>query len=325
VNEKRKQLLSILLKNKGKYVSGEEISQRLQISRTAIWKHVHELKKDGYQIEGLRKQGYRLLEASESLQPSSLTPFLQSTWLGHQIHLFEETASTQLEAHQLARLQAPSGTIVLAEQQTQGKGRLGRPWFSPKGSGIWMSMIIRPQIPLSHVPQLTLLTAVAVLKAVHKATGVKLGIKWPNDLLFEARKVAGILTEVNAEPDLVHYVIIGIGMNANQEEKDFTPDIQHIATSLRLAAGKKVSRKALILHILEEWESLYELWLEHGFTIIKTLWESHSVSLGRFVTARTVNGELAGFARGITDEGVLLLEDEQGQVHKIYSADIETP
>ncbi|WP_042685677.1 biotin--[acetyl-CoA-carboxylase] ligase [Caldalkalibacillus thermarum] len=323
MNEIRKQLLHELLKSRG-FVSGEELSQKLSVSRTAIWKHIEELRKEGYQIEAVRKQGYRLVAEPKSLSPSSIISHLQTTWLGQNLHYFEEVESTQTIAHRLAREGAPSGTVVLADHQQAGKGRLGRSWFSPKGTGLWMSLLIRPHIPLTSVPQLTLLTSVAVLRAVKQLVSIPLHIKWPNDVLCGQKKVAGILTELDAEADRVRYVIIGIGINVNQQEEEFPTELRTKATSLRIEAQKALSRKELAIAILQEWEKLYGLYEQSGFGPVKTLWEAHTCSLGQHIVARTPHGQVEGIARGITDEGVLLLEDGQGTMHKIYSADIET-
>ncbi|MDQ0337626.1 BirA family biotin operon repressor/biotin-[acetyl-CoA-carboxylase] ligase [Caldalkalibacillus uzonensis] len=323
MNEIRKQLLQALLASRG-FVSGEELSQQLSVSRTAIWKHIEELRKEGYQIEAVRKQGYRLVAEPNTLSPSVIASHLRTKWLGHDLHYFDEVESTQTIAHRLAREGAPAGTVVLADHQQAGKGRLGRTWFSPKGTGLWMSLVVRPHIPLTSVPQLTLLTAVAVLRAVKQTTSIALSIKWPNDLLYGGQKVAGILTELNAEADRVNYVVIGVGLNVNQEAEDFPPELSSKAISLKLAAQKPISRKDLVVAILQEWENVYNLYQQHGFGPVKTLWEAHTCSLGQRIVARTPHGQVEGVARGITDEGALLLEDGQGHVHRIYSADIET-
>lgn len=187
-----------------------------------------------------------------------------------------------------------------------------------------MSLILRPDIPLSATPQLTLLTSVAVLKGIYKACSIEAGIKWPNDLLIGKKKLAGILTELSAETDRINYVIIGIGINVNQSEFDYPEELRDIATSLRLEKGTAVQRNELIVHILKEWEDLYHIYLDHGFSPVKTLWEANAISIGQPIIARTLQGSFQGMAKGITEEGVLLLEDEAGTIHKIYSADIET-
>jgi BirA family transcriptional regulator, biotin operon repressor / biotin---[acetyl-CoA-carboxylase] ligase len=324
MNTNRKHLLKQLMLRKGTFVSGQQLSEQLQISRAAVWKHIDELKKEGFEIEAVRKQGYRLLKEPDRLSAAALHSHLATKVVGQQLRVLDAVGSTQQVAHQLAREGAPSGSVVIANHQTGGRGRLGRKWYSPPGTGIWMSIVIRPDMTLHKAPQLTLLTSVAVLRALHKETGQNIHIKWPNDLLLNGRKLAGILTELNAEADRVQYAVIGIGINVNQKVADFPEELATIATSLAIEKGDLVDRKACILSILKEWEDLYELYEQHGFSTIKTLWELHSASLGEKIVARTMDGQFEGIAKGITDEGVLLLEDARGHVQRIYSADIET-
>lgn len=324
MNVVRKHLIKELLSNRQIFISGEELCQRLNVSRTAIWKHIEELRKDGYIIDAVRKQGYKILSAPTKISESTIVPYLETKWVGASVKAFDEVESTQQIAHQLARDGASSGTLVVADHQTGGKGRMGRKWHSPAGTGIWMSLILRPDIPLSATPQLTLLTSVAVLKGIYKACSIEAGIKWPNDLLIGKKKLAGILTELNAETDRINYVIIGIGINVNQKGDDYPKELRDIATSLCLEQGTPVKRNELIVHILKEWEDLYHIYLNHGFSPIKTLWEANAISIGQPIVARTLQGSYQGTAKGITEEGVLLLEDSAGTIHKIYSADIET-
>ncbi|WP_025026797.1 biotin--[acetyl-CoA-carboxylase] ligase [Caldalkalibacillus mannanilyticus] len=320
----RIQVLHQLLENEKEYLSGEELSKVLQISRTAVWKHIEELRKEGYVIEAQKKQGYRILEIPTTLSASTLLPKLSTKWLGHELHVYKEVESTQLIAQKLAREGAPSGTIVIADTQLAGKGRLGRKWYSPPGTGAWLSLILRPEIPVPSAPQLTLLAAVAILKGIRKVTPLEAGIKWPNDVLINGKKVAGILTELSAEADQINHVIVGVGINVSQEEKDFPEELQQMATSLEQEQGESIDRNDLIVSVLKEWEELYEMYIQYGFSPIKTLWEAYTVSLGKEIVARTLQGQYQGLALGITDEGVLLLQDREGVIHKIYSADIKT-
>lgn len=305
-------------------MSGEELSQQLQVSRTAVWKHIEELRKEGYVIEAQKKLGYKILKIPTTLSNNPILSKLQTKWLGQALHTFQEVDSTQGIAQKLAREGCPSGTVVIADRQLAGKGRMGRVWYSPPEKGIWMSVILRPEIPVTSAPQLTLLASVAILKGMTKVTGLDIGIKWPNDLLIQNRKLAGILTELSAEPDHINHVIVGVGINVNHSLEDFPDELKEIATSLLIEGKQEVDRNELIVTILKEWEDLFELYLAHGFGPIKTLWEAYTVSLGKEVIARTMRGEYRGKALGINDEGVLLLEDESKTIHKIYSADIET-
>jgi BirA family transcriptional regulator, biotin operon repressor / biotin---[acetyl-CoA-carboxylase] ligase len=318
-------LLHMLSVNEGEFVSGQEISDKLNCSRTAIWKHISELRKNGYAIEAVQKRGYRLLSSPDLVTAEEVSLYTGKGLFGKKITYVKSVNSTQEIAHNLARDGAIEGSIVLADEQTGGRGRLGRPWQSPAGTGIWMSLILRPEIPLQKAPQLTLLIAVAASKAIEKVTGLEAAIKWPNDLLINGKKTAGILTELQAEADSIHSVIVGIGMNVNQESKDFSEEIAQIATSLAIEGGQTYKRAEIIGALLQEIETLYHQYLQKGFGVVKLLWESRAFSLGKRITARSVSGSITGYAKGITDEGVLLLEDDTGKVHSIYSADIEIP
>ena len=319
----RTRLMETFSKAGGAFISGQEIADYIGCSRTAVWKHIEDLRAEGYIVEAIRKKGYRIISAPERVSESEIQLGLETKHLGKHIHHLESTETTQKIAHKLANEGAPEGTLVIAEEQLSGKGRLMRSWHSPKFTGIWMSLILRPKIPVHQAPQLTLLAAVAVAQAIEDTTELQPQIKWPNDILINKKKVTGILTEMQAESDSVHSVIIGIGMNVNQQKADFPEELQEKASSLFLEAGETISRAWVIQRLLFRLESLYEQFLEEGFEPIKKLWEAYAVSLGQVIKATTMNEEIVGFARGITDSGVLLLEDRAGTVHSIYSADIE--
>ncbi|RXJ03977.1 biotin--[acetyl-CoA-carboxylase] ligase [Anaerobacillus alkaliphilus] len=317
----RSELLQMLLDHQGNFVSGEAISQHLGCSRTAVWKHIEELRKAGYKLEAAPRKGYRIIHQPNLLTENEIKAGLKTNYIGKHVVYEKSVSSTQEIAHRLAREKVAEGTIVVADEQVGGKGRLGRAWFSPIGTGIWMSMILKPKIPPQRAPQLTLLAAVAVIRGIHAATGLHCDIKWPNDILLKGKKLVGILTEMQADPDQIHSVIIGIGINVNQ--KNFPDEIKEIATSLSLEKGEDVNRALVMQSIMAEFEQLYELFLKDGFLPIKQMWEAHATTIGRRITARTVSGAIEGFAKGITEDGVLLLEDDFGTIHKIYSADID--
>ncbi len=322
-SDTRKKLLELFAEANGEFLSGQKISEQLGCSRAAVWKHIEELRKEGFELEAVRRLGYRIISTPDKVTANEIQLGLKTEKLGHTIHFFDEVDSTQRIAARLAYEGAPEGTLVVAEEQKAGRGRLDRKWFSPKGTGIWMSLILRPAIPPQRAPQLTLLAAVAVSQAIQEVTGLVPDIKWPNDILLDGRKCVGILTELQADPDRVHSVIIGIGINVNQTIEQFPEDIRTIATSLAIEKGGPVKRAPLIQEILFRLERLYEQYLAHGFRPIKLLWEGYAVSIGKPVTARTLNGVIHGIARGITDDGLLILEDEQKNIHYIHSADIQ--
>ncbi len=321
----RKKIIDAFSNAFGSFVSGQEIADYVGCSRTAVWKHIEELRNEGYVFEAIRNKGYRIISAPGNVTSNEIQIGLQTTTFGQNIHYEESVDSTQKIANRLANGGAAEGTIVIAEEQTLGKGRLSRNWHSPKFTGIWMSVILRPKIPFHEAPQLTLLAAVAVAQAIEDVTDLSPEIKWPNDLLIKGKKVTGILTELQAESDRIHSVIVGIGVNVNQKLSDFPEELQNTATSLFIESGKSISRSTLIQQILRNMEKLYFTYLKHGFNPVKLLWESYAVSLGKELKATTVNETIIGKALGITDSGVLLLEDKFGKVHHIYSADVTIP
>lgn len=319
----RKKLLDAFTEHSDEYLSGQYLAYLIGCSRTAIWKHIEDLRREGFELEAIRRKGYRIIKAPDHVTANEIRLGLKTTILGQQIHYKETVDSTQKIAHRLGLENVPEGTVVIADEQVGGRGRLDRVWHSPKNTGVWMSIILRPNIPVPKTPQLTLLTAVAVVQAIEDCTGLEAHIKWPNDILLNGKKVTGILTELQAEADRVHSVIIGIGMNVNQTKMDFPEELQSIATSLSIEKEEFLNRAEVIRAVFNRLENLYKLYLEKGFQPIKLLWESYAVSIGKIVTARTFSGSVTGRALGITDDGVLNIEDMNGVIHPIYSADIE--
>jgi BirA family biotin operon repressor/biotin-[acetyl-CoA-carboxylase] ligase len=317
----REQILKIFKESNGTFVSGETLSKALNCSRTTIWKHIEELRNEGYTFEAVRRSGYRLLSAPDTPLPDEIKTDLRTTFLGQEVHYYQTLESTQLVAHSLAKEGAKQGTIVIADQQAGGKGRLGRVWHSPPGTGIWISILLRPQLELHRCPQLTLLAAVAIVQAIREQTGLQAMIKWPNDILINRKKVCGILTELSAESDYINYLIVGIGINVNAPS--FPDELRAIATSLRIESNREIKRVPIIQTLLQKFEALYFLYLEEGFSPIKQLWEEYAISIGKRVTIRQVNGSMEGIALGIDHEGVLLVQKDDGSVEKVYSADIE--
>lgn len=322
-SEIRKELLDAFTSAGDSYLSGQHIAELIGCSRTAVWKHIEELRKDGFELEAIRRKGYRILKTPEKITADEIRLGLKTKFIGKNIHYEESVDSTQKIAHRFAYEDVPEGTAIIAEEQLSGRGRMDRKWHSPKFTGIWMSLILRPNIPLTKAPQLTLLTAVSVVHAIEEMTDLTPEIKWPNDILINGKKVTGILTELQAEADRIHSIIVGIGMNVNQKLDDFPVELQETASSLLIENGKPVPRAELIRCIFMHFEKLYLLYLEQGFFPIKLLWESYAVSIGKHLKARTITNTIEGKALGITDEGVLKLEDQDGIIHLVYSADIE--
>lgn len=319
----RKKLLEAFAQAGDEFISGQRIAELTGASRTAVWKHIEGLRNEGYVLEAVRKKGYRIVSVPEKMSADSIRLHIKSNVLGQQIYYYDCLESTQKVANELANSTGVEGTIVVADEQTSGRGRLARQWHSAKGTGIWMSIILKPNIPIHQAPKLTLLTAVAVVQGIKETTGITAQIKWPNDILLNGKKICGILTEMQAEADGIHSVVIGVGINVNQLLEDFSQEIREIATSLLIEGGKTVLREELICSVLKKLENLYQTFQRDGFSSIKTLWESHAINMGKMITATTPQGRVTGIALGITEDGVLLLKDSHNHVHSIYSADIE--
>lgn len=319
----RNQLIALLLENQSISLSGEEISKRLGCSRAAIWKHIQELKNVGYKIEARSRRGYRLQYRPDRLAPEELYYELKTNVLGRKIRYFHSLPTTQAVAHQWAKEDAPEGALVVAEEQTAGKGRLGHQWISPVGEGIWMSLILRPVISIREASHFTLLTSLAVHQALQPYSHMPIQIKWPNDLLIDGKKVCGILTELKGEQDRVDYLVIGIGVNVNQSMTDnWIAELNKPATSLSAVWGKSIHRASLLVMILKELEQYYQLYQQRGFEPIKQTWEQVTHLYGKTIIARTPTGKLEGIAQRLNEDGALVLQTDTG-LQTVYSAEIE--
>ncbi len=318
----RSRILELLRKAGEAYMSGEEIAGKLGVSRTAVWKHVKELREAGYKIKSRSRSGYTLEETPDCLLPGEIKNGLRTRFVGKDIVFFEEVDSTNRVAKQLAQKGAAAGAVVVAEAQGKGRGRLERPYFSPAGKGIWFSVILRPHILPQEAPKCTLLAAVAVAMAM-KRFGLKAEIKWPNDILHEGKKLTGILTEMSAELDRVNYIVIGTGVNVNMEEKDFPEELRGKATSLAIMKGEKLPRVAFFQAVLEALDELCTVLEEEGFAPIVARWREYAVTLGQdvHVIGATGRGSFDGRAVDIDEEGALLVETADG-VRRVLAGDV---
>ncbi|MFB9329613.1 biotin--[acetyl-CoA-carboxylase] ligase [Paenibacillus aurantiacus] len=318
-------ILTLLEEGGEQYVSGERLSRELGISRTAIWKQIRKLEAQGYRIEASPRLGYRLTGRPSRMTMVELLGNLQGTTLVSGIKLFETTDSTQNIAHKLAEEGAEEGTLVIAEQQTSGRGRMGRAWVSPAGKGIYMSMVLRPSLPLQFAPQLTLLAAVALCRALKELVPVEIGIKWPNDLLINGKKISGILLESSAEDERIRHVIMGIGISVNLTIEDYPSELAEIATSLRIASGEIVDRASVVGAFVKQFEHLYRLYLKEGFATIQSLWEALSVTLHKPAKLMTPGGVVEGVPVALTESGALLVRLADGSELPVFSAEAVRP
>lgn len=317
------QILSALRAAGDGSVSGAEISQRLGISRAAIWARVEELRKLGYEIEASPHLGYRLINSPDVLHADDLTARLGKTEVvGRDIRVFEETTSTNDVIERFARDGVKEGVVVFAESQTKGRGRLGRQWISPARKGLWFSVLLRPNLRPQEATQLTVASATALRRAIEMQTGLCPEIKWPNDMLIRGRKIAGILTEMSAEVDRVKHVTIGIGVDVNLSAADLPADLRRIATSLRIESGEPISRPDLAAQILRELDRDYARIRAGEFAQLADEWEEHCSTIGCEVTIQTGARRIRGAAESLDEAGALLVRTEHGHLERIIGGDV---
>ncbi len=317
------QILSALRAAREGAVSGAELSQRLGISRAAIWAHIEDLRALGYDIEASPHRGYRLLSVPDVLHADDLLSRLpEDRVVGRDIRVFQETTSTNDVIERLARDDVKEGVVVFAETQSRGRGRLGRRWTSPPGKGLWFSVLLRPAMQPVEATQLTVASATALRRALASFPGLKPVIKWPNDILIGRKKLAGILTELRAEPDRIKYAIVGIGVNVNVGEMDYPPELHPVATSLQTELGRPVSRPDLAVTMLRELDRDYRRLHSGQFAEIATEWESHCATIGSRVTVRLGDRRVQGLAEALGEDGALLVRTEHGHLDRVVGGDI---
>lgn len=316
----KQRLLELLQKEEG-FLSGQALSERLSVSRTAVWKGMKALEEDGYEIEAVRNKGYRLKREPDILTMESCASRIHTRWMGRQLLVYDVTDSTNTRLKLAGEQQAPHGTVAVADCQEAGKGRMGRSWTTPKGTALAFSVLLRPQIPPQKASMLTLVAALAVSMALDETAGICTRIKWPNDIVFEGKKLCGILTEMSADMDQIHYVITGIGINVQMTE--FPEEIRATATSLKLASGKEVLRSQVLGRVLVHFEELYEQFVqEQSMAGLKEAYESRLASLDRPVSVLAPEGPWRGMCMGIRDDGALLVRHEDGSVEAVIAGEV---
>ena len=318
----RNKILQILRQSGNKYMSGEEMAEKLGVSRAAVWKHIKEMRSQGYNIESLARNGYILREAPDAMLSGEISNGLETKTIGCRIICHEEIDSTNNAAKRLAREGAAEGTVVVAESQTGGKGRLERQFFSPKGKGIWFSVVLRPKFLPQEAPKCTLMAAVAVARAMTEF-GLKPGIKWPNDLLYDNKKLVGILTEMSAEMDGINYIVIGTGINVNIAPEEFPEELRSVATSMSQMKGENLPRVKFLQAVLRALDDLYAKVQTEGFAPVLKEWRQYSITLGQEVKVIGVrDGEVYyGKAVDIDDEGALLVDTAAGR-QRVLAGDV---
>jgi BirA family biotin operon repressor/biotin-[acetyl-CoA-carboxylase] ligase len=306
------------LKESDGYISGEEISQRLKMSRAAIWKHMQELRFQGYEIAAVPHLGYQLVACPEKLLSFEIQSGLNTKIIGKKVIVLDTVTSTMDEAFRLGMENCPEGAVVCAEAQSKGRGRLGRAWTSPKGKGLYFSFVLRPDLPLNQLAQLTLMSAVALAEAIENVSDLKPLIKWPNDILWEGHKLAGILTELRAESDQVKFVVVGIGLNVNTSAHQLISG----ASSLKVAGGHSFDRTEVLQAILRSLEKWYLKILNHEFVSVMEEWKKRSATLKKRVRITDPAGVIEGEAIDLDEDGALLVRKDNGVIIKKTAGDV---
>ena len=295
------------LKEADDYISGQELCERFGVSRTAIWKAVNQLKEAGYEIEAIQNKGYKILSVPDRLSESELQSIRKTSWAGKEIFYYDVIDSTNTRAKQLAEEGHGTGTLVVADRQDAGRGRRGRSWEGPAGSGIYMTLVLKPEINPNNASMLTLVAALAVSGAISTCAGVQAGIKWPNDIVMDGKKVCGILTEMSAQFDYVNHIVVGIGINVHNES--FPKEIEDVATSIYLQSGEHINRARLIEEILEQFERYYAIYLKtEDLSGLVNEYNSRLVNMQQKVRVLDPNEPYEGKAMGITGRGELIVD-----------------
>jgi BirA family biotin operon repressor/biotin-[acetyl-CoA-carboxylase] ligase len=316
----KKKILNILRNNRDEYISGEKLSEELGITRAGIWKHIKSLKESGYVIESISNRGYKLVSTPDIIDYEEIAPFLTTRYMGRNFIHYDEVDSTNIQCRRECSNNPIEGMVIAAEEQTSGKGRLGRSWVSPKGTGVWMSVVLTPNISPMVAPRTTLIGAAAVYMALRDMNS-SVGIKWPNDIVINGKKVCGILTEMNAEIERVNYVIMGIGINVNMES--FQEDLNDKATSLKNELGNDVDRKKLVASILNNLEDLYEEFRNTGdISRAIEICREGSLLINKEVRVINGNSEVICTVLDIDDEGELIVRNKDGVVSRVISGEV---
>lgn len=316
----KQEILTILRQRDG-FVSGQALCEKLGVSRTAVWKCINTLKKEGYEIESVTRKGYRLLQSPDLLTEESIRGYLsEEVWPGR-IVCFSSVDSTNEEAKRRAVLGEKDGTLFVSDNQTSGKGRRGRVWFSPEGRDIFCTMLLRPKIPVENASVLTLVTALASAAVLEQYSGEHCRIKWPNDIILHDKKICGILTEMALEMDEISYVVVGVGFNINR--KEFPREIEDMASSLYRETGKQTIRAAFLADFIREFQQRYRIFLqEQSFVPFMKEYEKRLINIGRDVRIIRRDQEFVRRAVGVNEKGELLVQNEAGKIECICSGEV---
>ena len=310
-----------MLKENESYISGQQLCDRFGVSRTAIWKVIEQLKKEGYEIEAVRNKGYRLNSSPDVISEAEISSHLKTEWAGKKIVCYEQTDSTNNRAKDAGEQGAEHGALFIAEHQTAGKGRRGRTWVSPSGNSIYMTLLLRPHIHPNQAPMLTLVMGLSVAEAISQTTNEKAEIKWPNDIVVNKKKICGILTEMSLEMHDINYVVVGVGINVNQRE--YPDEVKETATSLYMESGHRYKRSVIIAEVLKQFEKNYEMFMQTGdLSGLKEQYNACLINRGKMVKVLDPNGEYEAEAEGISENGELIVALPDGEKRHIFAGEV---
>ena len=309
-----------ILRETGAYVSGQEICEKLGVSRTAVWKVIRQLQEEGYQVDAARSRGYRIIDGPDVMTAEEVESLLDTEWAGKPVVYYPETDSTNIRIRHLGDEGAPHGTLAVADRQTAGRGRRGRTWESPGGSCIYMSILLRPDLAPEKAPMLTLVMACGVAEGIMDCADVKVQIKWPNDIIVSGKKLAGILTEMSTQVDYINHVTVGVGINVNVQ--NFPEEIQ-TATSLLSETGTQTKRAPVIAAVMKHFEENYKIFMQtEDMSGLMEKYSSLLVNQGREVLILEKDAEYKAYAEGINQKGELVVRREDGTVENICAGEV---
>lgn len=315
----KEEIVKKLLEESG-YISGGKLSRSLNVSRAAIWKTIKQLEGEGYVFEASTRKGYRLLSSPDVMTESEVGHYLNTSYMGRKIIYLESAGSTNDEAKKMAAKGSEEGLVIIAEEQICARGRRGRSWTTTRGESIAASILLRPKLSPEHAFSITPVLALSIVQGLEKEAGIRTGIKWPNDIVLDKKKLCGILTEMNADMDSINYIVVGMGININQSS--FPKDISEIATSLRIHCGDVLSRKKILASVLNCFEENYEVYIREGLKPMVPLLREYSVVIGKHIRLVSPNMEREGTAVDMDAQGGLIVRLDTGETITVISGDV---
>lgn len=316
----KEKILELLQKNSD-YISGQKICDMFGVSRTAVWKNINALKNEGYMIDSINNRGYKLISEPDLIDEKCIRRYLHTNWLANTIYYYKQMDSTNIKAKQLGETGTKNGTLVITESQTKGRGRRGKTWVSPAGVNCYFTILLRPDLAAEKASMITLISALALARAIKDKSKLSTVIKWPNDVVANGKKLCGILTESSTDLEYINYVVVGIGVNMNQVE--FPEEIRHMASSIKVETGRQVNRAEIIGCFLDYFESYYEMFLKSGdLSTLAGEYNDLLVNKGKEVKIVEPNKERVMKAIGIDKAGALIVENETGEEERIISGEV---